>query len=172
MARGRNAQAGGGGSLRSLPRADRVPEIGEVELSHLASAIRPLVEKDGLPWEIEPVTGEALRRRAYTWAPAFVAPAGEMVEVARLETIHTYGAPSLFKPSVAEVIAQIPESLRPRVEAFVQRRDGASPIVIDGQGYHVVETVLFGAPGERREVAGIEIDQVSETRRGGSAARS
>lgn len=43
-------------------------------------------------------------------------PTGEAIPnlhaFAQITTFHTYGAPSLFKPSIAEVLSQVPEDLK------------------------------------------------------------
>lgn len=145
-----------------MPQAP-IPEISDDELERWVRTIRPLVRKDEVPWEIEPLSGGALRRTAFPWAPDFIAPAEDLTEIARLQTIHTYGAPAFFKPSVAEVIAQIPAHLRHRVTAFMLDTNDVDIVLIEGEGYHLTETILYGLP--QREPAGIGVDQVSETRR-------
>lgn len=77
----------------------------------------------GIPYVIK--LPRDLRRTAYTWDPE-PEPGGmaEGIEqYAHIITYHTFGAPSLFKPSVAEVLAQIPEALIETTVAFELRTE-------------------------------------------------
>lgn len=71
-----------------------------------------------------------------------------MREVSRINTYHTYGHPAMFKPSIAEVLAQIPDDLLGSVSAF----EVSGPGHVDDinrereardAGFHVAETILY-----------------------------
>lgn len=115
-----------------------IPEISDAELTELLAQIKPLVrDEQGHRHTIAPVDP---RRTAFTWDPKFV----EMVEpgpvLAEFDTYHSFGAPALFKPSLAEVLAQIPRDLRPYVQAFELDTETAE---IWDEGYHVASVTLY-----------------------------
>lgn len=67
-----------------------------------------------------------------------------------IRTLHTYGSPCFFKPSVAEVLAQIPDDMLEGVVAFETR--GPSDVADMNResealnaGFHVARTRLYGA---------------------------
>ena len=72
----------------------------------------------------------------------------ELEEIRRIRTYHSWGHYSMFKPSVAEVFAQIPRELRGTVGAFlvIGPEDAAAlnreQKALDA-GYHVAETILY-----------------------------
>lgn len=71
----------------------------------------------GIPYWVE--LPKSLRSIAYTWEPKPYAPAFfEIEQFAHIITYHDFGAPVLFKPSIAEVLAQIPEHLIEETVAF------------------------------------------------------
>jgi len=109
--------------------SDRIPDITDERLAELAAQIRPLIrytmskdredfgqlklddkgkpsqDRQGLLTFVEP---SDLRSVSLMWDPKVVGmPQKDMMVIDRLITYHSYGAPSLFKPSVAEVLAQI-----------------------------------------------------------------
>ena len=122
-----------------------IPEISDEELRQRADRIKPLVRKDGILFFI---TEPNLRGSAFIRSPELAGRAPEMCEVARITTYHTYGYPGLFKPSVAEVLAQIPGDILANVSAF----EVAGPADVDDlnrepealrAGFHVAETILY-----------------------------
>jgi len=64
--------------------------------------------------------------------------------LAVITTIHTFGAPALFKPSMAEVLAQIPANMVDEVVAFeICTEHGKEFAVYDGTTYHKAKTYLY-----------------------------
>lgn len=60
-----------------------------------------------------------LRRVAFTWEPTELQPLSQPVEEIMVSpTHHSCGYYGFFKPSIAEVLAQVPENLDPRANAF------------------------------------------------------
>jgi hypothetical protein len=57
---------------------------------------------------------------SYPWVAKATVPA-DLKEIDRIWTLHRYGHYSLFKPSVAEVLMQIPENLLDNVDFFLVR---------------------------------------------------
>lgn len=129
----------------------RIPKISDERLYELYSKIKPVVrytteqrkgqleyEKDdcGEPYYIEDVD---LRSQAFTWDPAPAKRAGGLEEIAKIETYHTYAYYGFFKPTIAEVLSQIPEQYIDKVTAFETVGDTAE---ICGD-YHRAITRLY-----------------------------
>jgi hypothetical protein len=115
-----------------------VPEISDERLADLSSRIVPLIPKDGGFWTIEP---KDPRNTAYTWDPN---PTKSVTfrPVRTVRTDHYCGYHAFFKPSVAEVLAQMPEDLDDVVNAFwIPFEDGRVQIYREGNG-HRAETVF------------------------------
>jgi hypothetical protein len=124
-----------------------IPEISDTKLKKLAKRIRPVVrfaegaegkfpDPRGVAYYIKPVH---LRNAAVTWGPKPSRKAGELRLVDTIHTYHEYGAPSLFKPSVAEVLAQIPEKHLKNIVAF---EIGDADLSSSGE-QHVASTRLY-----------------------------
>lgn len=117
-----------------------IPKIADAELAALLARIKPLVRDDkGCLRQIAPVDP---RTQSYIWDPELTEVVEEGKALAELDTYHGFGAPALFKPSLAEVLAQIPLDLRPHVTAF--ELDPESAEVFD-DSHHVVAVTLYGA---------------------------
>ncbi|HXB12309.1 MAG TPA: hypothetical protein VNZ45_10005 [Bacteroidia bacterium] len=118
-----------------------IPSISDDRLAELAHKIRPVYhDKDGkLMWR-KPCD---LKRIAFTWN---LEPDGEATGLERMNavllTFHEYGHPSLFKPSIKEVLAQIPEYYIKDVVAFELTGPEDSPEALNA-GYHVGKVVLY-----------------------------
>jgi len=146
---------------------EKIPEVSDKKLNELIKRIKPLVRFELADWmdvkpkcdnrgvpvrarsnsrywalfEIEPVHP---RKIAYTWEPKPIGgPRHDIACFDAIRTYHKYGAPSLFKPSIAEVIAQIPEDVVDKTVAFeiIDYYDLDCTHCIDP--YHVVLTRLF-----------------------------
>lgn len=138
----------------------RIPEISDEELRELHARIKPVVRfnivtsKNG---EIKPteVYEEGLlfyikdvdpRDVAFTWEPEPVKKADGLERLDDIVTYHTFGAPILFKPSIAEVLAQIPEKYKEKAVAFEVRTNDMGPwnVISNEEGsYHVTVTRLY-----------------------------
>jgi hypothetical protein len=126
-----------------------IPKIEDADLKALAKRIRPVARKDaaGAPYYI--VGKIDLRNESYLWDPEFGKEATGLTPLMQIRTYHTYGYYGFFKPSIAEVIAQIPVQVRDRVVAFeiTNRPEHASDL--NGQrdalnaGLHVAMTILY-----------------------------
>lgn len=124
----------------------KIPEITDENLTLLSRKIRPLVLQDGKLMRIEPPDP---RNVAFSWSPVVTEPANGIVEIAKIRTLHGYGYYGFFKPSVAEVIAQIPEEWIERTVAFSTRGPAdAAEMNRESEalnaGFHVAETTLYG----------------------------
>lgn len=92
-----------------------IPPISDTLLEQLTNSISPVVMHQGALHYIEPVNP---RRTAFTWHPSITKEAKNLEVVAQIPTLHVYGAPKLFKPTIAEVLAQIPAGYIDSVAAF------------------------------------------------------
>jgi hypothetical protein len=93
-----------------------IPRISNERLAELAKRIRPVVRNDSnVLVYIEPCD---LRNEAFTGSPKLARKANNLVKHAVIATLHTYGYYGCFKPSIAEVLAQIPENLIEQTVAF------------------------------------------------------
>jgi hypothetical protein len=123
-----------------------IPTITDDELAKLAGRIKPVVLSEGKPHYIKPVD---LRKVAFTWAPSPVKVATGLKPLADIRTYHTYGYYGFFKPSIAEVIAQIPKKHLRRAVAFeiVKAPETAEDLRRQWKavnaGYHVATTRLY-----------------------------
>ena len=95
----------------------KIPKITSEELRRRYENIKPLMEdKNGeLHYIAHP---DSLSSMAYTWGPRLIRKATHLEPVTTIKTLHSYGHYSMFKPSVEEVLAQIPEHLLDSVSAF------------------------------------------------------
>jgi hypothetical protein len=123
-----------------------IPEITDEKIELLLQKIHPLVLQDGRLMRIEPVHP---RDVAFTWDPVVTEPATNVEELVKIRTLHTYGYYGFFKPSIAEVLAQIPEEWLERTIAFsTQGPNDAAEMNLEKKaldaGFHVAETTLYG----------------------------
>jgi len=123
-----------------------IPTMTNERLAELYERIKPVVRVNGVPHHIEPVD---LRRTAYTWDPKPTDCVEGLQKICDITTYHRYGAPMFFKPSIAEVIAAIPEKHLGEVVAFeiVESPDTADDLNREHEalnaGYHVARTRLY-----------------------------
>ena len=128
--------------------AIKIPEISDGVLRELAETIKPLVRRAG---ELFYVEEHKLRKTSFTWLDPKEQASG-LKEVARISTLHGYGYPGFFKPSVGEVLAQLPpEYLSEGVVAFETRGPDTPKEFYKTEetkaafeaGFHTAETILY-----------------------------
>lgn len=134
-----------------------IPEISDQRLKELTARIKPIVRfaqdeigftrnEDGAQFYIEDVDP---RNVAFTWDPKPTTEASGLTTLTDIRTYHSWGYYGFFKPSVAEVLAQIPEELVDRVAAFeiVDHPRTSQDLHRESEalnaGYHVASTRLF-----------------------------
>jgi hypothetical protein len=124
----------------------KIPEIADDRLNELCARIKPVIEFKGVKHYIKPCH---LRNVAYTWDATKAAKAPPLTELRVIRTYHTYGYYGMFKPSIAEVIAQIPPDVIDQVTEFeiVKRPLEAKDLNEEKRalnaGFHVATTVLY-----------------------------
>lgn len=127
-----------------------IPDVSEDRIRELAEKIKPVVRIDGKQRYIKPVD---LFRVAFTWEPkpAFFEPKN-LTTLKDITTFHGWAYYGFFKPSIAEVLAQIPEELTDKVVAFeiVESPQSASDFYKTDEsraafndGFHTAKTRLF-----------------------------
>lgn len=127
-----------------------IPEIGHEELEALALRIQPVRHKnvDGKP-VLHHLHPTELRTQSFLFDPAWGEPVQEpLYEHARIETYHSTGYGALFKPSVEEVLAQVPAHLHKEVDYFETLDEDTVGVYSEHDGHRTV-TVLYtrDAPG-------------------------
>lgn len=114
-----------------------VPEITDERLAELDARFTPLVWRDGKLFKIE---RPDLRRTAFTWDPKTTEEVTDFQEVRQTTTDHYCGYHAFFKPSIAEVLAQVPDDLPEEANAYVLQGDIS--VYPAGNGQSV--TCVFG----------------------------
>ena len=135
-----------------MTKTSWIPEISDEKLKKLARKIKPIVrdEKNVLRY----IKSVDLRNIAYTWSPVFTKKAPEFSVITDTTTYHTWGYYGFFKPSIAEVIAQIPPRYLDRVCAFeiIKSPENISEVFGEQEalnaGYHVAITRLYEKSGK------------------------
>lgn len=124
---------------------DPIPKITEARLAELAARIKPVVHVGSRLFYIAPPD---LHCEAFTVAPRTTKRA-LLTEIASIRTLHAFSHPLLFKPCVAEVLAQIPETLLSETEAFETIGPADADAINQGiansvpTGYHAATTKLY-----------------------------
>ena len=92
----------------------KMPELTDSELMARYQQVKPVVrdEKDALlKWVKGYNSPSELRETAYLWAPTYLREVsrGELMAIHNYDflCLHTWGAPGLFKPTIAEVLSQL-----------------------------------------------------------------
>jgi len=130
-----------------MPTILYIPNIPEEKLLELYSNIRPIVKIDGKKYLLKDFKPEELREHSYIWDAD--KDKREIVEEETLEIIqdfhclHTWAYYGVFKPTIAEVLAQMPIESREQANFFEivdQPRtvdDLSRNQVITDAGYHL-----------------------------------
>lgn len=128
-----------------------IPKITDDELVKRAENIKPVVREQrkfsgDVLFYIKPVD---LKNVAFTWDAKPTKQATGLKPIATITTYHAYGYYGFFKPSIAEVLAQIPEQYLKDVVAFeTYGPDSVTDLNRNktelDDGYHVAQTILYG----------------------------
>lgn len=120
-----------------------IPKLSKDDLLSRAFRIKPLkADDDGTLHFIKPCDLETV---AFSWDPKRVQEAKGLVPLREITTLHSYGAPSFFKPDISEVLAQIPPEFLDRVSAFTTEPDYDSQFT-QGGDYQRGVTTLYEGP--------------------------
>ena len=112
----------GGSNFITLPKKLEIPEINDKRLKELYQLLKPIVTIDEMKYLLREFTLQELRNQSYIWNRH--EDKRDIVDSSRLETVddflclHTFGYYGLFKPSIAEVLSQAPESVIEQANTF------------------------------------------------------
>lgn len=145
--------------------SNRIPDITDERLVELPAQIKPLIryamikegadfgqlkftdrgnpirDRQGLLTFVEP---SDLRTVSLMWDPKVIGqPRQELMVIDRLITFHDFGAPSLFKPSVAEVLAQIQDRTDIADCVGFEVFGDLDSLHVGRDGYHWTNTILY-----------------------------
>ena len=130
-----------------LPKKLVIPEIDHKRLAELYRMLKPIVTIDEMKYLLKEFTLAELRNQSYIWN--MHDDKRELVDPSMLEPVedflclHTYGYYGLFKPSIAEVLSQVPEKTISEANTFeiIESPETAAdvfryPEVVDN-GFHL-----------------------------------
>lgn len=123
-----------------------IPKVPDERVDELSKRIRPTVKFDGELRYIQPVN---LHTIAYMWEPKAAEAATGLVPLRDITTYHSYSYYGFFKPSIGEVLKQIPDDLLEQVVAFeiIGSPENADDLNDEQEalnaGYHVATTRLY-----------------------------
>ena len=133
-----------------------IPEISREELLKRYQKIKPIVEMNGVKYHLREFTEEELTNISYiAEVKKDITESVNMEEFiprkkCDFECIHKYGNPMFFKPSIAEVLAQIPDWKVKFVDAFeiiefpqVLDNELRKNKVVFDNGYHISMVRLY-----------------------------
>ena len=112
----------GGSNFITLPKKLEIPEIDDNRLKELYQLLKPIVTIDEMKYLLREFTLQELRNQSYIWNRN--EDKRDVVDPNKLETVddflclHTWGYYGLFKPSIAEVLSQAPESVIEQANTF------------------------------------------------------
>lgn len=112
----------GSSNFVTLPKKLEIPEIDDKRLKELYQLLKPIVTIDEIKYLLREFTLQELRNQSYIWNRH--EDKRDVVDPSRLETVddflclHTWGYYGLFKPSIAEVLSQAPESVIEQANTF------------------------------------------------------
>jgi uncharacterized protein (DUF2236 family) len=123
-----------------------IPEITDEEIERLSKQMRACYRFDKVLRYIVPVDARCV---AFTWDAEQAEVAEDLEALEDILTLHRYAYYGFFKPSIAEVMAQIPKELLDQVVAFeiVEHPEDVSDLKATTEavhaGFHVATTRLY-----------------------------
>jgi hypothetical protein len=127
-----------------------IPSLSAEHLAERAAKIRPIirfaegskgyfVNCHGFPCYIYSVN---IHTRTYLSKPRYLQRAFGLKHLCNIKTFHPFSSVLSFLPSIADVLAAIPEKIIPRVVAFeiVELLENEEALAA---GYHVAKTALY-----------------------------
>ena len=128
----------------------KIPDVTDARIVDVLETIRPVVvNNNGTLWYVAIADP---RRFSFSFDPKILYRADGLVRTRTIRTLHTFGYVGFFKPSVAEVVAQLPEDLDGIVAFSVEGPDTMADVMADPAeyeaGFHVATTTLYSRRGE------------------------
>jgi hypothetical protein len=120
----------------------RFPKLSDEQIAERLKFVQP-VARFGETKHLSTIVPVDPRSVAFTWSPVQAEPLKDAFEVARIETYHLCGYIALFKPSIDEVLAQIPPHLYAYCKYFeTLSHDDVVACFNQGDGHRTV-TILY-----------------------------
>lgn len=128
-----------------LDGSPNVPKISDEKISEMLEKISPVVLHDNKLFKIKEVHP---RNVAFTWDPQPTEEYPNLVEIGRIKTDHLCAYYGFIKPSIAEVLPQIPDESLDEICAFQtvtssDKKDEQPGLYRSGEG-HRLTTILYG----------------------------
>jgi hypothetical protein len=124
-----------------------IPAISQSTIKSLFRTIKPVIRRaDDALWYIRDVHPEKV---SYLWSTTPIMRAFRLHRIEDIVTYHSFGYIGFFKPSIAEVLAQIPKGMLAHVRAFEiigcpeDVGDLNNELEASRAGYHVATTRLY-----------------------------
>lgn len=101
----------------------QIPEMSTEEIAKWYTTIKPIVHQNGIPYYLRELSIRELTRTAYTYHTEYTdydecVDYNKLSVIADIKMLHTYNYYGFFKPTVGEVIRQIPKRMLKEVVAF------------------------------------------------------
>jgi hypothetical protein len=129
-----------------------IPEMDQSEIVKWYQNISPIVKDSGKSRYLRRLSDEELSKVAYTWLKKEsdyedAVDYSNLEVLAELQMLHQCGWYGFFKPSVAEVIRQIPKEFLPQTVAFeiIHQKDLNDYKKEVNAGFHVSTVRLYKA---------------------------
>jgi hypothetical protein len=125
--------------------AKYIPDVDPAEVAHRLERIRPLVLRKNKLWDIQ-FDKSQVDTIAFLWDAKTTEEATGLAAMGRpVPTFHVYGYYGFFKPSVGEVLRQVPADYLGEAVAFAITRspDLNANVVALNDGYHVAYTQFY-----------------------------
>ena len=133
-----------------MERKFEIPQMSNGDIAKWYATIKPIVKNGGKPTYLRELSNSELENVAYTWLNK-PEDYGDVVDFTKLSVLadvkmlHGWGYYGFFKPSVGEVIRQIPEEYIEKVVAFEIIRGAIGMNTIFNAGFHVSIVRLYQA---------------------------
>lgn len=128
-----------------MSEESRIPNKGEEFVNEWLARIKPVTKVNGVLYHCK--CDAHPYNQAFTWMMTSTSEASDLEEVCKIPTLHLYGYYGFFKPSLAEVIQQIPVDLLYEVDYFHCQGptldEMAKNEALFNEGYQVAETTLY-----------------------------
>jgi hypothetical protein len=124
----------------------KIPTITDDDINDLLAHIKPMVYDEAgiVPCTFDPVHP---RNVSFIWGPDGLRPVEGIEPWRQVRTLHTYGHPALFKPSIAEVLAQLTGDLSEVVGFTIRGPADADELNVEREalnaGFHVGVVTLW-----------------------------
>ena len=106
-----------------MNREFKIPKMKVEQIAKWYDEIKPIVKRNGVPVYLAKLSADELIKSPYTRFNkdedyADVVDYSKLSVLADVKMLHTYGYYKFFKPSIGEIIRQIPKELLEKVVAF------------------------------------------------------